>query len=396
MSAYHDLTTEEGFSAYLKSTGVNHSSIKLLEGGTANYVYRVALSAGESIIYKHAASYLHSNPAFSFDQIRMDYEAHILSMLPALLHPHNPVSSVHPVALHHYSRAEKILCVADGGSLHLKAAYTEPSLNIPRIGAELGTWLAALHKCTSHASLSLIPGSKDDLKANNATGVKIYRYAYTNLSTAVAQYRTPEPELRDQTHASPTRDVDLAREIDDEYGSRLEHDNECVCHGDFWPGNILLRSPLPRPSGADPTVSSEANADVELTVVDWELVRRGTSATDVAQFCAEAFLLDRFRGGRGLRAAFLNAYIGAKMDQEGEGEILGANWVRRVAVHWGVHVAFWPTRVEWTGSEGTRGLVDIGVNVLRAVQEGNMEELLAKDLFEGVDDRYRRKFLESQ
>lgn len=43
-------------------------------------------------------------------------------------------------------------------------------------------------------------------------------------------------------------------------------------------------------------------------VVDWELVRRGCGATDVGQFAAESWLLDRFRGGRGLLKAFLEGY----------------------------------------------------------------------------------------
>ena len=395
MSSHHDLTTEEGFSAYLKSTGIDHSSIKLLEGGTANYVYRVALRTGETVIYKHAASYLHSNPAFSFDQNRMDYEAHVLSMLPTLLQSPDHNSNIHPAILHHYSNAEKVLCLGDGGSHHLKSAYTKPSLNILRIGAELGTWLAALHTSTSRTSLSPEPEEQDNLEANNATAVQVYRYAYANLPTAVAQYRTSNPALHNRPHTSPPSDVELAQEINDRYGSRLAHENECLCHGDFWPGNILVRSPSSLPPTADATISPHPIANSKLTIVDWEMVRRGTSATDVAQFCAEAFLLDRFKGGRGLRAAFLNAYLGARLGEEEGLGVLGADWVRRVAVHWGVHVAFWPTRVEWTDSDGTRELVSIGVRSLRTATEGRLEELLAGELFEGLEDRFRERLLHS-
>ena len=45
-------------------------------------------------------------------------------------------------------------------------------------------------------------------------------------------------------------------------------------------------------------------------------------------------------------------------------------------VHWAVHVAFWPTQVEWTDREGTQQLVDIGVGVLKDVLNDNWEGLL--------------------
>lgn len=50
-----------------------------------------------------------------------------------------------------------------------------------------------------------------------------------------------------------------------------------------------------------------------------------------------------------------------------------------------MHVAFWPTRVEWTDAVGTRELVDVGVGVLESVLDGGWKELKASQLFEGVD-----------
>ncbi|KAF1971735.1 kinase-like protein [Bimuria novae-zelandiae CBS 107.79] len=360
MTDEYDPTTGNGLSAYLTSQKINHSSVQLLTGGTANYVYRVTLPSGSTTIYKHAAPYLHSNTAFSFDPARMDYENRILEILPPLFHAQLPDSNVHAVSVHSYDRARKLLCLSDGGPRHLKDAYTDPTLNIPKIGAELGKWLAALHTSTPATPLSLTP-TDTSLKANNPIGVSIYRYAYQNLHLAFAQY------LPD--------DVALAHEVNEVYGSRLTHENECLCHGDFWPGNVLLKNPS--------TSSSSTPTSVDLTVVDWEMSRRGTSATDAAQFCAEAFLLDRFRGARGLLPAFLNAYLAVR-----GGKALGREWFARIAVHWGVHVGFWPTRVEWTDGEGTRELVEMGAQVLRAVIEGKWGVLFAGELFRGVDTRF--------
>ena len=54
-----------------------------------------------------------------------------------------------------------------------------------------------------------------------------------------------------------------------------------------------------------------------MAVVDWEMVRRGCGATDVGQFAAESWLLERFHGGRGLLGAFLGGYRYGGREEEG-------------------------------------------------------------------------------
>ena len=78
-----------------------------------------------------------------------------------------------------------------------------------------------------------------------------------------------------------------------------------------------------------------------LTVLDWETVRRGCGATDVGTFAAESFLLDTFRGNRGLVGHFLQAY------RDGVGaEKLTLRFAERVAAHFGTHLGFW-IRNKW-------------------------------------------------
>ena len=354
------LGTEEGLRAYLVAKQVEHTSIELLTGGTANYVYRVTLPSGQTIVYKHAAPFLQSNTNFAFDSARMDYEDRALEILPPLLSKQAPDSRVHAVEWHSYDREQKLLCIGDGGIRHLKSAYTDPSLDITAIGREIGQWIAALHLCSTSTSLSLT--NSQDLQANNDIGVNIYRYSYLHFPKALSDYN---------------HDPSLGESINDDFGSRLATDNECVCHGDFWPGNVLVN-----------LKDGEKSAD--LTVVDWEMVRRGTSATDVAQFAAESFLLDRFRENRGLLPVFLDTYASARSGEK-EGHVtIGREWVRRMAVHWGVHVAFWPTRVDWTDREGTQKLVDIGVEVIRAAVEGDWNRLEKTDLFNRTGGVWRQ------
>lgn len=356
MPSTPDLTTEQGLSNYLTSHNIEHTSISLLTGGTANYAYRASLKDGRKVIYKHAAPYLHSNINFAFDPARMDYEDRVLEILPPLLAKELPVSDVHAVGWYSYDKEHKLLCIEDGGDRELKTAYTDPRLDIQKIGSEIGKWIAALHMCSTETSLSL--SDEPGTKGNNPIGVAIYRYSYRNLESALTSYG---------------HDAEFGNRINEEYGSKLATDNECVCHGDFWPGNVLVK------------FRDEAERDCDLTVVDWEMTRRGTSATDVAQFAAEAFLLDRFRGGRGLLPAFLTAYATARDRERQAGrKVLGREWIRRMAIHWAVHVAYWPTRVEWTDREGTQSLVDIGVDVLKAAVEADWERLSTSPLFKEV------------
>ena len=85
-----------------------------------------------------------------------------------------------------------------------------------------------------------------------------------------------------------------------------------MCHGDYWPGNIIL------PQEGSNHSSGSKSLLLPLTVVDWEMTRRDSSGiTDLAQFAAEATLLDFFRGPKGFAAAFLNEVEQGMRDHEG-------------------------------------------------------------------------------
>jgi hypothetical protein len=355
MASTMSLTTVEGLEAYLKSNNVEYTDIKLVSGGYTNFVYRVTLPDGKTIIYKHASSHSRTSTNFALDPARMDYEDRVLEILPPLIADYLPESSVHAAKRYSYDKEEKLLCITDGGNSNLKDAYTDPKLDIAQIGGDIGKWIAAVHMCSTRTSYSL--SNTEDIKANSAIGVNLCRHSYENLHLSLKEYgHRPE----------------LAEYINNTFGSQLgmDSDNECICHGDLWPGNMLIEF-------------RDASAEYDITVVDWEITRRGISATDVGQFAAEAFLLDRYRGGRGLLPAFLNAYAGARK----KGDI-GKEWVRRMVVHWGVHIAYWPTKVPWADREGTQSLVNIGVGVLQAAVDGDWKALRRSELLKNVADVY--------
>lgn len=316
---------------YLEKNEIPFQSIEQLEGGLTNHVFRITIPSGDTTILKHASSLIATSSAetaFHLPVDRMDFEHTALTALSNHIPSNTPIQLPH---IHSYDQENHILTMSDGGPRTLKAAYTDPTLDIPALGAHLGRYLANLHASTRTTDIG-----------DNKTAKAIAPYAYTHLASVLEQYNHP-----------PT----LAPLINARYGTLLQTDNECICHGDFWPGNVLLS-----------TTTTTATHSPNLTIVDWELVRRGCGATDVGQFAAEAYLLDRFRGRRDLLPAFLTSY--QREGGAGGGRKLGKEFLLRVAVQMGVHLAFWPTRVEW-GTKGDTGMcVGVGVGLLQRVVGG--------------------------
>ena len=275
---------------------------------------------------KHAEPFVKSIQSITLAVERMDFEARALHVIPQSLPPDE---FVNPPELYGYDQDEHILHISYGGNRTLKEAYADSSLNVIAIGTRLGNWLARLHKCTE--------GNYEI--GNNVVAKGIYRHSYRNLAKARERFGF---------------DTEFGERVDELYGSLIENDDGMVCHGDFWPGNVILES-------------SEANEAMQavprMTILDWEMCRRGNGVTDVGQFAAEAWLLDRFRGERGLLNAFLKAYLGEwKMGKED---------CRRVAVHFGTHIGYWPTVVEWASEQDTREVVRIGGEVIAKAMDGD-------------------------
>ena len=304
-----EITSTEQLKAYLDRANIQYESLQSLEGGTANFVWRMTDSSGRSTIIKHAEPYVAtSGGRMPFPVDRMDFENAALTTIPNLM---GGIDSTAAPKVYQYDYGNHVLMMEDGGPRTLKVAYKDESLDIKKLGAYLGRWLADLHESTKRAEIG-----------DNKTAKAIYRYSYANVAEVLRKYG---------------HDPALGEQVNEQYGSLLQSDDECICHGDFWPGNVLLD-------------------EQKLTVVDWEMVRRGCGATDVGQFAAEAFLLDRFKGGRGLLPAFLSGYRG---DRKFDGEFL-----QRVGIHMGVHLAFWPTRVPWGTEEETRGCIMMGKDLM--------------------------------
>ncbi|KAL8732782.1 MAG: hypothetical protein Q9166_002564 [cf. Caloplaca sp. 2 TL-2023] len=334
-------TSVDGLKNYLDAKTITYSEVEQIEGGTGNYVFRVRGGNESSRIYKHAEPYVaSSNGAIPFPVDRMDFEATALRIVPTILPEY---ISVQVPTVMDYDKDAKVLVMSDAGNTTLKAAYSSPSLDVAESGRLLGECLATLHASTQETDIG---------EGGNRTARSIYRWSYSHLTTVAAQYGL---------------DINFCEYIDNVYGQSLATDDQCVCHGDFWPGNVML------------------NGENLLTVVDWEMCRRGRGELDVAQFAAEAYLLDRFRGGKGLMNAFLQAYRRTLATIWGDITV-DRRWARRLAVHMGVHLAFWPASVKWAEQDETKAVIELGHELMR---RGDAEDLdwlrdnLLGALFEG-------------
>jgi hypothetical protein len=285
---------------YLTSRNIPVDEIAPLFGGSGNFVWRITTTAGQNQIIKHAEPFVADNHQVPFCVERMDFEALALKTIPGIVVA-DPTIRLPALLL--YDKEEYVLGLEDVGEKMLQDVYQNPRLNVQAVGARIGRWIARLHAVTTEG----------DIKRgfNNATSRFMYRYNYNNLHVALASHDF---------------DPALGERINAKYGALLQTDETCLCHGDLWPGNILF---------SDEDLEASPEKEVKIAIIDWEAARLGNGVTDVGQFAAEAWMLDRFRGGRGLQAAFLGGYVSVRE--------FGREDRERVAVHFGMHIAFWST-----------------------------------------------------
>lgn len=227
--------------AYLDSISVVPTSIKPLTGGSANYVWRIQVDAARSdwrfvtqamsmavtssdilpsVVAKHAEAFVAGNPSVAFSVDRMLFEAAALRLIPSHLPESASALRVRMPALYHVDENLHILLMADGGSRNLKEAYASLSRTQAQdIGHRLGQWLAMLHASTK--TLDIGPNG-------NQIARNMYRYSSAGLERTLQQWGL---------------DVDfpgLGILVNETYGCMLATDDDCICMGDFWPGNVIL------------------------------------------------------------------------------------------------------------------------------------------------------------
>ncbi|CAG8933595.1 unnamed protein product [Penicillium salamii] len=335
MDEIHDEIAKE-----LSQTEFACSTLTRLSGGTANFVYRGTLaSTGDSIVIKHAKEYLASNENFKLDITRCDHEIAILQALDSLpAHWQDNVTVKTPRLLYanpksHTQVLEDLPKSSDlktfllsGGSDSLSEA------SALGIGRALGSWLRSLHTWSAEKN----QGASENFRRENIPMQQLKFYAnYTLLIESVDNF----PALLGDCRS-------LFEEIRDLAAVELEKDDHTnehgVIHGDFWTGNVLVRN--------------DSNATT-LFIVDWELSQVGARALDLGQMIAELYETKLFKNldnGLQIIQGFTKAY----------GPI-NDGMAYRTAIHVGVHLICWGSRVPgWGSQEQVEEVVKVGRDII--------------------------------
>ncbi|CAK5282838.1 unnamed protein product [Mycena citricolor] len=356
----HDLTTISGVKAYLEPTHFKAADVHVLAGGHGNFTYRLflqtPLDGRATVVMKHSKSYSATNPQFSLDLARQTFEARALRQVSA-----NVASLPARVpAVHLFDEDKHVIIMDDAGteSTTLKSLFLStnpPPAPLARdIGSAIGQFLGRLHSWGSGNDAAM------DEFAGNDLGKRITSWiTYGMILPTLTTTEVPAVALLPE----PVSASDLAnlRALVEKRTDQIHRARETLTMGDFWTGNIMV-------------LLADAQVD-RITVVDWELVKPGVAALDVAQFCAEMFAVVLFAdegsvaqdSARVLIDAFLTAYAGAYTVKHG---VDGENRATVAARHLGAHLLTITTRYGWGSTpEETFRAVKTGLEYLQHGQD---------------------------
>lgn len=226
------------------------------------------------------------------------------------------------------------------------------------LGRALGSWLRSFHDWGSNKDQA---GCKATLSKNESMKELKFWVNYTILIDTIANFphileksRHVFEEVRDFAAAELTK-----QDHDDEYG---------IIHGDFWTGKYvyhlicvwsleLARLLTWSPSVLIPNVALSSQSETTLFVIDWELSQIGSRALDLGQMIAELYeteLFKRSEAGVWIIEGLLEGY--GHMSDE---------MAFRTAIHVGVHLVCWGSRVPgWGSKEQIEEVVKIGNDLI--------------------------------
>ncbi|KAI0053429.1 hypothetical protein FA95DRAFT_742640 [Auriscalpium vulgare] len=387
-----DLGKLEGVAAYVSNTPFACTRITPLSGGNTNFVYRLHLctpfEGRNTLVLKHAKSYVQSNVDFSIDVERQDYEVEALRRVKAWL-PSDAVVTV--PAVHAYDATVRAIIMDDAGAEGLptlKQLFIEhpPTGAIAAsIGAALGEFLGRLHAWGRSADGETVI----NYFAQNTKGKAISAFVtYGRLADTLAGV-SALPVLDGPPLGIPEDTLRVIRELAARRTEDIRTSRETFLMGDYWPGNMLVRL------GAD----AEGTVRLErIHIVDWEVAKTGPPGLDVGQLSAEICTAGRFHPeSRGateqMLTAFLRRYFARSLadriggEQGGRGSTVEAT--ARVALEpFGAHLVAWTPRVGWGDVQKTREAVLEGVDCL---VESSLPGEPGQWTAEGLIGRFLRK-----
>ncbi|EIN13841.1 hypothetical protein PUNSTDRAFT_95201 [Punctularia strigosozonata HHB-11173 SS5] len=347
----YDLSTADGVLRYLRGTPFSSSRVTPLTGGFGNFTFRLSLDVpfhgSCTVILKHAKPYVALNPSIPFNPERQVFEAECLKKVRGLLVEDSLITA--PV-LRHFDQDANVIIMDDCGEaastlkeLVLSNALT-PSTG-SQIGREIGKFLARIH--SQNANTKDLCNTLDA----NEQGRKMSAWVtYGRLiDTLSGNSKLPLLPAPAEVAAS---DLEFIRGLAGRTIERINTAHGTVTHGDFWPGNILVK-----------LGTSESGEQVVegIFVVDWEMAKPGIPGLDLGQAFAEVHLLQRFHPQvKDVAASLLSGIT------ETYSSLIPVNeqLVRDAATHVGAHLVAVTPRVPWGTAEKTGEVVEEGTQWL--------------------------------
>ncbi|KAJ6109936.1 hypothetical protein N7486_002171 [Penicillium sp. IBT 16267x] len=344
----------------LSQTPFACSSLTRLSGGTANFVYRgTPVSSPDSIIIKHTKGYVASNLDFKLDPKRCHFEEAILQAMDGLSsHSQESEMTVKTPRVFHFNKETNTQIMEDlPNSLDLKSfLLSELSKGVSEsaghaLGRSVGTWLRVFHDWAGQPEQA----ECRSLLAQNESMKDLKFYInYPMLMNTIVNF----PGILEES-----RNVfEELKNFAAEEMKKSDQENDIgIIHGDFWTGNVLI-----------PNTPLDEKSDTTLFVIDWELCQVGPRALDLGQMIAELYETKLFKDvdcGMWVIKGLMEGY--GPLDDE---------IAFRTAIHIGVHLAVWGSRVQgWGTQEQIEEVVKVGRDLI--VQGWNKN----KAWFEGKD-----------
>ncbi|EKM61359.1 uncharacterized protein PHACADRAFT_204528 [Phanerochaete carnosa HHB-10118-sp] len=362
-----DLATVNGVHSYVARTPFASTNVTVLSGGSGNYTYRLRLAepylGRETAVLKHGKAWLPADKTFplALDRQRYDVEAmrRVRAVLPA-------TSLVTTPEIYVFDEDANVIIMEDGGTLTLKALLLQDGAlavsSARTIGSALGTFLAQVHVWGRDGQvLDFFDGN---LQARTLSAWATYGRIVSTLSAP-----HDLPALRDPPLEVPEDQLKVLTEVADTTADAMRSARETVVHGDFWPGNVMVKL-----GGEGDEIGVE-----RIYILDWELSKPSLPGFDIGQFFAEVHLARSFyprceASASVLLTTFLTAY------REGTRQEVMARVAGLTLTHFGAHTVAWTPRTPtWGDKEIVRKVVMDGVRYLLGA--GEEEDDLSQSMF---------------
>ncbi|KAI0540880.1 kinase-like domain-containing protein [Xylaria digitata] len=322
----------------LEETPFAASSLRVLSGGTANFIYHASLKkpladGTDDVLIKHSEGYIANNANFALTLFRCRIEEECLRALSefpiegkAVLPDDTVNFTVRTPKFYHFdeqnnTQVQEILHNGKDLKTYALGAYTANTPNAARpqciqLGRALGKWLRNFHNWSAtQTHLRKMVAENKDLQQ-----LKHY-INFSWLLDRVAQFPSILNEAKD-----------VFEKVKDMAAKELEDENKLqAIHGDFWTGNVLL-----------PDSPIQEGGDIIMFVIDWEMSQIGVPNLDFGQMVAELYELKLYK----------SITAGLWMVQgfaEGYGQV-SDDFAFRTAIQVGAHLVSFGTSVQGWGT----------------------------------------------